>query len=90
MRFRESIQLDRMIDERHKSLDKPQTSLQLERRARALSVLIDARNKLDEISNEEEPVDVKEHITFTGTAADGRKIKRRRPRELRKTNCITG
>lgn len=85
MRLRESIKLDSLIAERLASLVSEPT----EKKARALATLIDARNKLDEIANEKEPLDVKEHVWFTGTDSDGRKIRPRRSRGQRRRHNVT-
>jgi hypothetical protein len=89
MRLRESIQLDDAIAERRASLSRNcLDEFDMDTRILSLAVLIEARNKLDEIANRERPKDVVEHITFTGTDESGRKIRSRRPRSLRQRHTL--
>jgi hypothetical protein len=89
MRLRESIQLDDSITERRASLSrKDLDEFEMDTRILSLAVLIEARNKLDEIANRERPKDVVEHITFAGTDETGRKINPRRPRSLRQRHTL--
>ncbi len=75
--------LDRMIDERRKSLSRNIDQFEMEKRAMALAALITARNELDRIANIQAPEYVRQRIKFSGTAEDGRRIKARKRRDLR-------
>ena len=86
MRFKESLALDHLIDERRASLLLKHNKLEIDKRAQALTVLIAARDELDRIANIQEPEYVREHIKFSGTAEDGRRIKSRKRRDLRRLN----
>lgn len=87
MRFKESMALDRMIDERRMSLSRSDLDqFEMEKRAMALTALIMARNELDRIANIQAPEYVRKHIKFSGTAEDGRRIKPRKRRDLRHLN----
>lgn len=84
MRFKESMALDRMIDERRVSLSRSDLDqFEMEKRAMALTALIMARNELDRIAAIQAPEYVRKHIKFSGTAEDGRRIKSRKRRDLR-------
>ncbi len=79
--------LDRMIDERRKSLSRTDLDqFEMEKRAMALTALIMARNELDRIANIQAPEYVRQHIKFSGTADDGRRIRPRKRRDLRHLN----
>ena len=86
MRFKESLALDYLIDERRASLLLKHNKLDIDKRAQALTVLIAARDELDRIANIQEPEYVRKHIKFSGTAEDGRRIKSRKRRDLRHLN----
>lgn len=75
MRFRESIKLDSLIDERLASFTRIDLSkLELEKRSMALQVMIRARNELDEIAN----------MKQSSTTTTGRDIRR----EVRRLACV--
>lgn len=88
MRFKESLALDRMIDERRASLLIDRDKFEMEKRAQALAVLIEARDRLDEIGARQEPEYRRYHKRFTGTAEDGRKIRPRRRRDQRRQHNV--
>jgi hypothetical protein len=88
MRFKESLALDHMINERRNSLVREASELKLDKRAQALAVLIEARDKLDAIGAQTEPVDRRYHEKFVGTDEQGRKIRPRRRRALRRQHNV--
>lgn len=88
MRFKESIALDRLIDERRASLARDMDALEMEKRAQALAVLIEARQRLDEIGSRKEPSYVRSHVRFVGTDENGRKIRPRKSRHLRRRHEV--
>ncbi|MHA1952148.1 MAG: hypothetical protein ACW987_20080 [Candidatus Thorarchaeota archaeon] len=87
MRFKESLKLDRLIDRRRESLARYE-GLELEKRAQALAVLIEARKQLDEIGRQKQPQYVQYHQRFTGTDENGRKIRPRKRRASRRQHNI--
>lgn len=88
MRFKESLALDRLINERRVSLSREGSELEIDKRAQALAVLIEARDKLDAIGEQAEPVYRRYRSKFVGTDEDGRRIKPRRRRDQRRRHNV--
>ena len=89
MRLKESIILDRLIDERKALLSREGLSqLNIDKHILAIAAMMDVRRKLDSIANMKNMDDVVVHVKFAGTDETGRKIKSRLRRELRKRHDI--
>ena len=87
MRFKESLALDHLIEQRRSSLAS-HDGLELDKRAQALAILIEARQRLDDVADQREQPAVREHIRFTGTDETGRRIRPRRRRDLRQRHVL--
>lgn len=90
MRFKESLKLDHLIDERRESLLRTYLDkMELDKRVLLLAVLMETRTRLDEIANMKSRDDVVFTTKFIGTDENGRKIRPRRNRNQRRRHLVT-